>query len=622
MLRNGIVTFLLLCMIIVWGCTAPTYSKVDRQKEVPVDASTVAKAEAPPPGAAAAEKAPAPPMARDAGRMKSPEMEGAPRTSMREPVKGKMIGGTRTGLRKAPPGVAPLPSVPAASGLKAGFSDDNKQFNYFLSFLKKYGVQVPHYPLAIDERILIRVRDKNNRSVANALVQVYSDKTLLCAGRTYADGTFLFFPSEYDSNIFRYRAVISSQQERKELIVDRQGTREIVASLKGSRYVPQNIPLDLLFILDTTGSMSEEINRLKNTIEIINLNLTSLSLKPDVRFGMVLYKDRGDEYVTHVVPLTNDLEQFRTELNKVFASGGGDGPEDLQSALHDSLKDIKWNQNGIRLAYIITDAPPHLDYGQKYTYVNAVHDARAAGIKIYSVGTGGLDTMGEYILRQIAQYTYAKYIFLTYGEKGESEGGREGSVSHHTGANFKTDKLESIIIHFAKEELGFLTDQPIAADDAYFKAVKLPDEAREETLRKLFDMSIAQLIDYSSINIEKGTPVSVIHFTTEKAALKSSAEYFSEQMNFSLSRNKAFRVVERKDMQKIIAELKLQSAGIIDDATAAKAGKLMGARMIFTGRVYEVGETYEIFMKMLRVETGEVLSVNKLKIDSKLGLAK
>jgi TolB-like protein len=182
--------------------------------------------------------------------------------------------------------------------------------------------------------------------------------------------------------------------------------------------------------------------------------------------------------------------------------------------------------------------------------------------------------------------------------------------------------LESIIIHFAKEELGFLTDQPIAEDDAYFKAVKLPDEAREETLRKLFDMSIAQLIDYSSINIEKGTPVSVIHFTTEKAALKSSAEYFSEQMNFSLSRSKVFRVVERKDMQKIIAELKLQSAGIIDDATAAKAGKLMGARMIFTGRVYEVGETYEIFMKMLRVETGEILSVNKLRIDSKLGLTK
>jgi len=621
MMRFRIVTFLLLFVIVIWGCAAPTFSKVDREKEVSVDTSTAAKAEAAPPDAAPAEKAPAPSVAKDVSKMKSPEMEGAPRTSMREPVKGKMIGGTRTGPRKAP-GAAPLPSVPAVSGLKAGFSDDNKQFNYFLSFLKKYGAQVHHYPLAIDERILIRVRDKNNRSVANAPVQVYSENTLLCAGRTYADGTFLFFPSEHGGNIFRYRAVISSQQETKEIIVDRQGTREIVVSLKGSRYVPQNIPLDLLFILDTTGSMGEEINRLKNTIEIINLNLTSLSLKPDVRFGMVLFKDRGDEYVTRVVPLTNDLDQFRTELNKVVASGGGDGPEDLQSALHDSLKDIKWNQNGIRLAYIITDAPPHLDYGQKYTYVNAVHDARAAGIKIYSVGTGGLNTMGEYILRQIAQYTYAKYIFLTYGEKGESEGGKEGSVSHHTGANFKTDKLESIIIHFAKEELGFLTDQPIVEDDAYFKAVKLPDEAREETLQKLFEMSIAQLIDYSSINIEKGTPVSVIHFTTEKATLKSSAEYFSEQMNFSLSRNKVFRVIERKDMQKIIEELKLQTAGIIDDVTAAKAGKLMGARMIFTGRVYEVGETYEIFMKMLRVETGEILSVNKLRIDSKLGLAK
>ena len=62
------------------------------------------------------------------------------------------------------------------------------------------------------------------------------------------------------------------------------------------RVVDENIPLDILFILDTTGSMGEEINRLKTTIELIHLNLTSLSTKPVVRFGLVLYKDIDDEY--------------------------------------------------------------------------------------------------------------------------------------------------------------------------------------------------------------------------------------------------------------------------------------------------------------------------------------
>jgi hypothetical protein len=94
----------------------------------------------------------------------------------------------------------------------------------------------------------------------------------------------------------------------------------------------------------------------------------------------------------------------------------------------------------------------------------------------------------------------------------------------------------------------------------------------------------------------------------------------TEQMNYSLSLNKTFRMVERRDMQKILNELKLQQSGLIDDKNAARLGKLMGASIIITGRVYDLGGNYEVFMKMLRVETGEILSVNKLKVDRKLCL--
>ena len=456
--------------------------------------------------------------------------------------------------------------------------------------------------------------------MANAGIAVYDGKRRLCEGKTYADGTFLFFPSEYDKSLSRYRAVFTYQQAEQEIVIDRQGPRELAVRLDRQRYVSENTPLDILFIMDTTGSMGEEISRLKNTIEIINLNLASLSSKPKIRFGMVLYKDRGDEYVTQVIPLTADLEKFRAELNQVTAGGGGDNPEDLQAALQDSIEKIKWNKDGIRLCYIITDATAHLDYEQKYTYVNAVHDARKAGIKMFTIGTGGLDISGEYILRQISQYTYAKYIFLTYGERGEAEGGKEGSVSHHTGANFQTDKLESIIIRFTKEELSYLSDQPFTDGEAYFQAISRDDEKKDDTLQKLFEQAVSQLIDYSSIQIAKGTVASLIPFSTEKPATPSNAEYFTEQMNFSLGKNKIFRIVERKDMQKIIDELKLQGTGIVDDRSATAAGKLMGARMIITGKVYLSQNNYEIFLKLLRVETGEILAVNKLKIDRKLGL--
>ncbi len=511
---------------------------------------------------------------------------------------------------------------PSSSGLKAGYADDNKQFNYFLSFLKKYEKDVIHYPVDISERILIRVRDKDNHPVANAEVGIYDNDVILCSGKTYADGTFLFFPSEYGDKITTYRTVVAVPNGKMELMIDRQGMREISILMDMPRTVEQNIPLDLLFIMDTTGSMGEEINRLKNTIEIINLNLASLSTKPRIRFGMVLFRDRNDEYTTKIIDFTDDLDKFSTELNKVTAFGGGDAPEDMQSAMLAALTKMKWNDNGIRIGYLITDAPPHLNYNQEYTYINAVHDARKAGIKIFTVGTGGLNLMGEYILRQISQYTYAKYIFLTYGEKDESEGGKEGSVSHHTGANFQTDKLESIIIRFAKEELSFISDQPLPEDDSYFQAIKALDETNEDILQKLFDMSISQLVDYSSINIEKGASVSVIPFTSENRSIGSDAEYFTEQMALSLAKNKAFRMLERRDMQKIMEELKLQYSGIVDEKSAVKAGSLLGAKMIITGRLYLKNDAYEIFMKLLRVETGETLSVNKVKIAGNLGLNK
>ncbi|HDP80507.1 MAG TPA: VWA domain-containing protein, partial [Spirochaetes bacterium] len=456
--------------------------------------------------------------------------------------------------------------------------------------------------------------------VANADIRIYDGRSLLVSGKTYADGAFPFFPSEYGNSINKYRVSVEYMQNKKEIAMERRGPRVVEIALDKTRAVPERIPLDIVFIMDTTGSMGEEISRLKNTIEIINMNLAALSVKPRIRFGMVLYKDVDDEYVTRVIPLTEKLNDFVRELEKVEASGGGDGPEDLQSALKDAMKQIKWNKDGIRLCYIITDAEPHLDYGQKYTYADAARDARNSAIKIFSVGTGGLNIRGEYILRQISQYTYAKYIFLTYGEKGESEGGREGSVSHHTGSNFTTDKLESIIIRFAKEELAHLSDQKIDMGDPFIQAVKVDHEKNEETLRKLFTMSVTQLIDYSSIGIEKNTPATLIPFNPSSPGLKGNAEYFTEQMSFSLNQDKTFRIVERKELQKVLKELELQYTGLMKDENAVKVGKLMGAKMIIGGALYDKKNSYELFLKLLRVETGEVLSVNKLKIDKKLGV--
>lgn len=514
----------------------------------------------------------------------------------------------------------PSPSSPvekSESGLKAGYADDNKQFNLFLNFLEKYKTTTAHLDANIKERIILSVKDNKGRTIPNASIQISANNKLLATGTTYADGNFLFFPSLYGEN-YSYIANVEKNSKKTEISFDRQGNRnkEIILDIDQSQ--DSDYPLDILFVLDTTGSMGEEILRLKDTIEIININLAG-ETKNKVQFGMVLYRDKREEYITKIIPFTNDLEKFKKELNKVQAGGGGDYPEDLQSALKDSIKEMQWRKDSIRLSFVITDAPPHLDYKQEYTYISAMKEASERGIKFFTIGTGGLDINGEYVLRQISQFTNAKYIFLTYGEKGESEGGSAGSVSHHTGANFPTDKLESIVIRFAKEEIQAAKGKPLTSGEEFFSANKINSEKKEDTLNKLFDKSINQLIDYSTFSIKSSTTVSVLPFSLDVGISKKNGEYFNEQLLLGFIRNKTFKVVERKDLQKLLAEWKLNLQAV-DEANAVKVGKLLGANLLVNSKMYKKDSNFEIYIKLINTETGEIQSATKLVVDSKLGL--
>ncbi len=523
---------------------------------------------------------------------------------------GTATAATRAGSRSD--------TLPASSGLSAGFADDNRQYGYFMEFLNEYST-VPHIDLGVGERIMLHVVDGQSKPIANADVRVELAGQEIARGVTMADGTYQFNPSPDTSSAVSYRAIVTAGEKRGDLRFEHDGLRNVIVDLGGTRDTPDPVPLDILFVLDTTGSMGEEIHRLRATIELIHLNLTSMSTKTAVRFGMVLYKDRADEYNTKVVPLTGSLEQFTSSLDLVEASGGGDTPENLQAALESSLHGIDWNDKGIRLGFIITDAAPHLDYDQDFTYARAAAEARERGIKLFSVGTGGLPLSGEYVLRQISQYTGGKYIFLTYNETGESEGGQPGSVSHHTGANYQTDKLEAIIIRFAKEEVSYLTDEPLEEENSYFQAIKIASEEREQTLEKLFLMAMDQLSDYSTFPVKGSAVAAILPIEPATSDLGLNAEYFTEQMALAVGGGGMLTLVDRGNIDNVMNELKLQLSGFTESETVAEVGKLLNAQVLIAGKLY-APDDYELFLRMLRVETGEVLSVTKAVIDRELGL--
>ncbi|MEL6188482.1 MAG: vWA domain-containing protein, partial [Myxococcota bacterium] len=149
--------------------------------------------------------------------------------------------------------------------------------------------------------------------------------------------------------------------------------------------------IDVVFVLDTTGSMGGLLEGAKQKIWSIANRIVSGQPRPDVRFGLVGYRDRNDAYVTKITSLTRDMDAVHEELTLFRANGGGDGPEDVNAALASAIHSQPWDsaQNTLRLVFLVGDAPPHDDYDGPKSWELAAR-AREKGIIINTVQCGAM----------------------------------------------------------------------------------------------------------------------------------------------------------------------------------------------------------------------------------------
>ena len=85
--------------------------------------------------------------------------------------------------------------------------------------------------------------------------------------------------------------------------------------------------MEMVFVLDTTGSMGGLLSGAKQRIWGIVNGVMQTSSLSSVKVGLVAYRDRGDRYITQVLPLTEDLDKVYTTLMEYEAEGGGDAEE-------------------------------------------------------------------------------------------------------------------------------------------------------------------------------------------------------------------------------------------------------------------------------------------------------
>ncbi len=172
--------------------------------------------------------------------------------------------------------------------------------------------------------------------------------------------------------------------------------------------------IDVVFVVDTTGSMADEIRELQQSLDTIVNDFRGPSDDVDVQFGLVAFRDQGDEYVTRLYPLTDDVEKYREILENLHAAGGGDIPERGDQALFESMIKLNWRAarpDRARVVILCGDAaaqaaPISIKHGE-WAYPTTIDwllkTATSNSMQIHTVACSGMDAAGLNWFRALAE---------------------------------------------------------------------------------------------------------------------------------------------------------------------------------------------------------------------------
>jgi hypothetical protein len=350
----------------------------------------------------------------------------------------------------------------APASIAAGEWDDNSNYREFQKWLRTEK-SLSFHPVDVSHRRFLVVRDENGRPVPGCSVAVTAAGQSSVSFLTGPSGRALLFPRAEGLGEGLVTATAScegSSVTRPVPLTDSDGYVDL--RLPSERSLGGARTIDVAFILDTTGSMSEEIASVKATIAKVATGLGQGQVS--VRIGLVEYKDRGDAFVTRVHPFATDVKNFAQSVADLSAGGGGDTPESVNEGIHVALTRLDWQDRSVgRFAFLVGDAPPHLDYAQDYDYAADMKTASHRGIQVFTIAASGMDAVGQVVWRQIAQYTNAANMFVLRGGAGPQSvgGGDPRSSCGGTHNNYTSGNLDALILGKIRAELAAVDADPL-----------------------------------------------------------------------------------------------------------------------------------------------------------------
>lgn len=350
--------------------------------------------------------------------------------------------------------------------------------------------------------------------------------------------------------------------------------------------IDQAVPhqrIEVVFVLDTTGSMGGMIEAAKEKIWSVASSMASANSAPDIRMGLVAYRDRGDSYVTRVLDLSGDLDSMYAALMEFQAAGGGDGPESVNQALDDAINRISWSQDphSYRVVFLVGDAPPHMDYASEVQYPETIRQATQRGIIVNSIQCGD-DRTTRRDWNRIAQLGGGRYFEV------EQDGGALAiSTPFDVQIARLSEKLDRTRIYYGSAKDREAQQKKLAASEKLHAEASVESRARRATFNasgsgkanflgqgELVDDVASGRVELDSIEAEKlPAPMQALAPAEQQALIKEKAaarQELEQQINELAERRADFikREVETSGNAADSLDYKIFSA--VKEQAAAK----------------------------------------------------
>ena len=262
-----------------------------------------------------------------------------------------------------------------------------------------------------EQRYRLRVLDRYNRPVVDARATLYDvHGGLLWEAHTDAEGVAELWGK-----------AMGSTSPSQSISVDYYGQTatldalspfeqgEMTLKLDTERNCPDRI--DLMFAVDATGSMMDELDYLQSELTDV---IARIEPTATVRLGTVFYRDEGDAYVVRAFPFTSNIPSMIENIQAQSADGGGDWPEAVHTALEEAIVNQQWSESATaRLLFLLLDAPPHDNQDVKSDMQRLIRKASRQGVRIIPISASGIDKPTEFLLRAMSILTQGTYVFVT-----------------------------------------------------------------------------------------------------------------------------------------------------------------------------------------------------------------